>query len=188
MSALWPINWNCLHFLVRRSQFIHENWPEWWEQELWLSPQHHSSPQTTAKASVKQTEQSEVDLQTWLVYSLRSRDRGKQGRHEMRGFLHLPWHPHTSSNSHPHADIWAFGWRLEHRLKSAQSDPGVLLESKELWRSILINAGSQLLVKWMGPNSLGMSRTRALGLLKAPVAAWHFSVIVQCFFSEACYK
>lgn len=75
------------------------------------------------------------------VLTLNGKDEGKQRRHETRCFLYL-----QCFSTHTHAHIKAFGWRLEHELKSGQSNPAVLLESKELWCNILIYAGSQLAV------------------------------------------
>lgn len=73
----------CLCFLVRRSRFIRENWPEWWEQELRFKQlgRHLSngrnSPKSTQKAS---------------GFSLRS---VMWRRNEARRFLHLCAHKST---------------------------------------------------------------------------------------------
>lgn len=108
--------------------------------KLWLSPQCPSNPQTTGKASVKQTWIWSGSLSPWVLI-LNSNAGGKRRRHETRCFLYLP-----CLSAHTHGHIKAFGWRLEHELKSGQSNPAVLLESKELWCNILIYAGSQLVV------------------------------------------
>lgn len=132
VSALIPVN---LFTLPCQKITVYSF--EWWEQKLWLSPQRPSNPQTTQKASVKQMEQSKADLHL----TLSSKAEGKRSRHETRCFLYLP-----CLSAHTHGHIKAFGWRLEHELKSGQSNPAVLLESKQLWCNNLIYAGSQLVV------------------------------------------
>lgn len=85
--------------------------PEWWEQEPWLSPPRSPRVHKQLEGHASRGQgQSEVDLRKPRgVFSLKSRDEGKQMRHETRCF---PWHPHIHTCAHTHtlthANIKAF--------------------------------------------------------------------------------
>lgn len=102
----------CLCFLVRRSRFIHENWPEWWEQEL-----SQQRPSNTHKnwEGIRQ-----ADGNIWSgpanpqVFTLwRAQGKRKQRRHDTRCFPHLPRHPrttHIDAHTRRHQSFWMKTW------------------------------------------------------------------------------
>lgn len=150
-----------------------------------------SNPQTIGKASLKQTKQSEVDLQTHRFSLCRVRGKGKQRRHETRCFLPLPLHPHTSLYTHTHTRkhqsvwmktwVWTKVWSV--RPCCVAGEQRALMQHLNICRVPAcgsVNGSKQPRYEPHQSSWFVVGSSCCLAL--------HKSVIIQCFFSEARYK
>lgn len=147
VSALWPINRNCLHFLVRRSRVY--SWERGQNGENrnrgFLRRGHLESTNNwkgmrhAGRDSLKWTCENPGGFSLWRAETRGSRwDMRRDAFHDTHTYTLV--HTHTHTNTRKHQSF--FGWRLEPKLKSDQSEPAGLLESNGLWSYILIYARS----------------------------------------------